>query len=92
MADVFKFETVIPIAFQVAGGAQRGKQLTAGDPMGEVRRGCRDSFRKTGLLNRIIPSIEEMLAAGGLELPQPPDEAQPVAIPERTSGDVGHRG
>ena len=92
VADVFKFETVIPIAFRVAGGAQRGKQLTAGDPMGEVRRGCRDSFRKTGLLNRIIPSIEEMLAAGGLELPQPPDEAQPIAIPERTSGDVGHRG
>ena len=92
VADVFKFETVIPIAFQVAGGAQRGKQLTAGDPMGEVRRGCRDSFRKTGLLNRIIPCIEEMLAAGGLELPQPPDEAQPIAIPERTSGDVGHRG
>ena len=92
VADVFKFETVIPIAFRVAGGAQRGKQLTAGDPMGEVRRGCRDSFRKTGLLNRLIPGIEEMLAAGGLELPQPPDEAQPVAIPERTSGDVGHRG
>ena len=60
VADVFKFETVIPVAFRVAGGAQRGKQLTAGDPMGEVRRGCRDSFRKTGLLNRLIPGIEEI--------------------------------
>ena len=92
VADVFKFETVVPIAFRVAGEAQRGKRPAVGDPMGEVRRGCRDSFRKTGLLNRLVPGIEEMLTAGGLELPQPPDEAQPVAIPERTSGDVGHRG
>jgi len=92
VADVFKFETVVPIAFRVAGAAQRGKHPAAGDPEGEVRRGCRDSFRKTGLLNRLIPAIEEMLAAGGLEAPVPPQEAQPVTIPETQSGDVGHRG
>ena len=44
-------------------GANGGKQPAAGDPVGEVRRGCRDSFRKTGLLNRLIPGIEEMLSA-----------------------------
>jgi len=92
VADVFKFETVAPIAFQVAGDAHRGKQPAARDPVGEVRRGCRDSFRKTGLLSRLIPCIEEMLSAGGFELPRPPDEVQPVAIPEEPSGDVGHRG
>lgn len=92
VADVFKFETVVPIAFRVVGEAQRGKEPAAGDPVGEVRRGCRDSFRRTGLLNTLIPSIEEMLAAGGLDPPPPPDEAQPVAIPEVPSGDVGHRG
>ena len=92
VADVFKFETVVPISFRVAGEAQRGKSSAARDPIGEVRRGCRDSFRKTGLLNRVIPSIEEMLQAGGLERLPPPDEAQPVAIPEAPSGDVGHRG
>ena len=92
VADVYKFETVVPIAFQVAGKAQRGKQPAAGDPVGEVRRGCRDSFRKTGLLNRLIPGIEEMLAAGGVDPPLAPDEAQPIAIPEEPSGDVGHRG
>ena len=92
VADVYKFETVVPIAFQVAGQASRGKQPAAGDPVGEVRRGCRDSFRKSGLLNRLIPGIEEMLAAGGVDPPSTPDEAQPIAIPEEPSGDVGHRG
>ena len=92
VADVFKFDTVVPVAFQVAGLAQRGKGPAASDPVGEVRRGCRDKFRKTGLLNRLIPGIEEMLAAGGIEPPPPPDEAQPIAIPEKPSGDVGHRG
>ena len=92
VADIYKFETVVPIAFQVAGQAERRKSPGVGDPIGEVRRGCRDSFRKTGLLSRIIPGIEEMLAAGGFEPPSPPDEAQPIAIPEEPSGDVGHRG
>ncbi len=92
VADAFKFETVVPIAFRVAGAAARGKRPEAGDPVGEVRRGCRDSFRKTGLLRRLIPAIEEMLAAGGLEAPPPPEEAQPTAIVEEASGDDGHRG
>ena len=65
VADVYKFETVVPIAFRVAGQAQQRKQPASGDPIGEVRRGCRDSFRKTGVLSRLIPGIEEMLTAGG---------------------------
>ena len=92
VADVFKLETVAPIAFQVAGDAHRGKSPAARDPVGEVRRGCRDSFRKAGLLSKLIPAIEEMLSAGRLAPPPPPDEAQPVAIVEKPSGDVGHRG
>ena len=92
VADIYKFETVVPIAFRVAGQAQRGKQPAAGDPVGEVRRGCRDSFRKTGVLHKLIPGIEEMLAAGGFEPSRSPEEAQLVAIPEEPSGDVGHRG
>ena len=92
IADVYKFETVVPIAFRVAGRAQRGKQPDAKDPVGEVRRGCRNSFRKTALLRRLIPGIEEMLAAGGFDPPPPPKEGQPVAFSEEPSGDVGHRG
>ena len=92
VADVFKFDTVVPVAFQVAGQAQRGQRPAVNDPVGEVRRGCRDRFRKAGTLNRLIPAIEEMLAAGGLTPPEPPEETQPIAIPEEPSGNVGHRG
>ena len=92
IADVFKFETVVPIAFQIAGSASRRGGRAAADPIGEVRRGCRDSFRRTGLLKRLIPAIEEMLAAGGIKLPATPDEVQPIAILEASGGDVGHRG
>ncbi len=92
VADIFKFETVAPIAFQVAGESVRGKYPATEDPVREVRRGCRDAFRKTRLLGRLIPAIEEMLSAGEFTAPPAPDEAQPVAIVEKPSGDVGHRG
>jgi len=92
VADVFKFETVVPAAFKVAGGAQRGVRACAADPVGTVRREYRDMFRKTKLLERLIPAIEEMLASGGLPVPEAPEDAQPPAFNEETSGDPGHRG
>jgi len=92
VADIYKFDTVVPVAMEVAGQAQRGKNPAAADPVGEVRRRCRDQFRKVGLLKKIIPDIEAILAAGEVAVPTPPAEAQPVAIPEVTTGDVGHRG
>ena len=86
VADVWKFETVVPLAFRIAA-------RSPARPEGEVRRACRDAFRKTRILGRLIPSIEEMLAAGGLSVPVAPPEAQPIAIPEDPKlGDVGHRG
>ena len=92
VADIYKFKTVVPVAMQVAGQAQRRKFPAVQDPVGEVRRACRDSFRQTGLLKKLIPEIEEILAAGEITPPEPPVEAQPVAIHEEPSGDVGHRG
>lgn len=91
IADVFKFDTVVPLAFKIAG--QHASAGHSHDPVGQVRRACRDVFRKTNLLERLIPSIEDMLSAGGIELPAPTPEAQPVAfdLAER-SGDAGHRG
>lgn len=91
VADLFKFETVVPIAFRVAGQVQRRERSAAGGPIRAVRIGCRDRFRDTKLLNRLIPTIEELLAAGGLAPPPRAEEAQPIAIPEEPSGDVGHR-
>jgi CRISPR-associated protein Cas1 len=85
IADLFKFDTVVPVAFQIA--AQN-----PGEPERRVRLACRDVFRQTHLLGKIIPTIEEVLAAGGLEPPKPPDDAQPPAISDGVPlGDVGHR-
>lgn len=92
IADILKFETVVPVAFNVAGEARRGIAKSLNDPAGEVRRRCRDSFRKTNLLERLIPLIEDVLSAAGQSPPDPPEEAMPIAIPETPSGDVGHRG
>ena len=86
IADIFKFETVVPVAFRIA--ARRPPE-----PERAVRRACRDVFRQRKVLKRIIPTIEQVLAAGGLSLPKTPEDALPPAIPpEEPSGDVGHRG
>ncbi len=96
IADLFKFETVVPEAFRVMAAVTAGRPLDGervSDPVAAVRRRCRDAFRRTDLLSDLVPSIEDVLAAGGLELPEAPDEAQPVAIPNpESSGDAGHRG
>lgn len=86
VADLFKFETVVPVAFRVA----------AQDPISperSVRLACRDMFRETRLLRRIIPTIEQVLEAGGLPVPEAPEDCVPIAIPEPEGlGDAGHRG
>jgi len=85
VADIFKFETVVPLAFKIAA-------KHPANPDREVRIACRDIFRSSKLLKKIIPTIEEMLSAGGIEPPPPPEDAQPPAIPEPESiGDEGHR-
>ncbi len=86
IADIFKFDTVVPVAFRVA--ARPPAQLERA-----VRLGCRDMFRSTKLLKRIIPTIEKVLAAGGIDMPQPPSDAQPPVFMEKEKlGDAGHRG
>jgi CRISP-associated protein Cas1 len=86
IADIFKFETVIPVAFRIAASNPH-------EPERDVRIACREAFRQTKLLKRIIPTIEQVLAAGGLAMPIPPEEAVEVAIPNKEGiGDAGHRG
>jgi CRISPR-associated protein Cas1 len=96
LADIFKFETVIPQAFRVVAAAEQGKLLDGEriiDPVASTRRKCRDAFRQTNLLARLIPTIEDILAAGGVPVPEAPEEAQPIAFPEPAGlGDAGHRG
>ncbi|MDN3555209.1 type I-E CRISPR-associated endonuclease Cas1e [Halomonas maura] len=85
IADIVKFETVVPAAFRVAARSPVA-------PEREVRIACRDAFKQTKLLQRLIPMIEEVLAAGEIDPPLPAPEAMPPAIPEPESvGDQGHR-
>lgn len=90
VADLWKLDTVVPEAFRVAGLAARGRLDMA--PERAVRLACRDTFRRSGLLSKIIPRIEEILSAGQLPRPDPPPEALGPAFEEETSGDDGHRG
>jgi CRISPR-associated protein Cas1 len=62
------------------------------DPERETRLYCRNSFRKHNLLERVIPTIGEILAEGGIPVPQAHVEAMPIAIPNKEqTGDDGHR-
>lgn len=85
IADIIKFDTVVPIAFRFA-----AKPTDQTDR--KVRIACRDMFRAERTLKKIIPLIEEVLTAGGIEPPKAPKDAVPPAIPEPESmGDSGHR-
>ncbi|MFB9869326.1 type I-E CRISPR-associated endonuclease Cas1e [Vreelandella sulfidaeris] len=85
IADIVKFETVVPAAFRVAA---RNPPM----PEREVRIACRDAFKQSRILQRIIPMIEDVLAAGDIQPPPPAPDAVLPAIPEPPSvGDVGHR-
>ncbi|AEI37906.1 MAG: type I-E CRISPR-associated endonuclease Cas1e [Zymomonas mobilis subsp. pomaceae] len=94
IADLYKFETVVPAAFSTAAKIAKGL-APALAPERQVRIACRDMFRKQGILEKVIPDIEKILLAGGLK---PPDETEDApeaidpAIPrEKASGDDGHR-
>lgn len=86
IADLFKFDGVVPIAFRIAANAPLRIDR-------EVRLSCRDHFRAKNVLAQIIPTIEDVLSAGGIAMPEPSPESIPPAIPAPTSmGDAGHRG
>lgn len=64
IADLWKLQTVVPEAFRVAGEAAKGRLDMPADRA--VRLACRDAFRRSGLLSKIIPQIETVLSAGDL--------------------------
>lgn len=85
IADIFKFDSVVPIAFRIAGKKPH-------NPDREVRLACRDIFRSNRVLEKIIPTIEEVLCAGEIKPPEMPPESVAPAIPNPDSlGDEGHR-
>ena len=85
IADLFKFDTVVPLAFKIA-------SKSPGQPEKDVRLACRDIFRSSKLLGRIIPMIENVLSSGGILPPETPPESVPPAIPNPEGiGEAGHR-
>lgn len=85
IADIFKFDTVVPVAFRIAAKIPR-------EPEREVRIACRDAFRQSHILQRIIPTIEQVLASGEIKMPEASPESVSVAIPNKEGvGDAGHR-
>lgn len=85
VADIYKFETVVPVAFRIAAKNPANAEQ-------QVRHACRDMFRETRLLERIIPGIEGMLVAGEIQPPEAFAEQVLPAIPnEKSLGDAGHR-
>lgn len=84
IADLWKTATVVPEAFRIAGRAARGKLDMPAERA--VRHACRDAFRQTRLLEKIIPRIEEVLSAGELPRPEPPPEAAGPAFPDPETG------
>ena len=90
IADLFKFDTVVPVAFGVAARHLRGD--AHGSIERDVRIGCRDAFRKSNILDRVIPMIGELLSASGFDPPPDAPEAPEPSFQTETSGDDGHRG
>ena len=85
IADIIKFDHIVPKAFEIAAKGTH-------QPDKDVRIACRDIFRSSKVLDKLIPLIEEVLAAGEIEPPKPPEDSQPPAIPEPESlADSGHR-
>lgn len=85
VADIYKFETVVPVAFKIAAAEPF-------NPERAVRLACRDVFRQSKLLERIIPDIEDILAAGEIPKPEPAEDAVGPAFPDPEHlGDAGHR-
>jgi CRISPR-associated protein Cas1 len=85
IADIVKFETVVPVAFKIAVQEPR-------NPERQVRIACRDIFRESKLLDKIIPLINSVLDAAGEKPPEAAPEAVQPAIPNKEGlGDDGHR-
>jgi len=82
IADLYKAEMTIPVAFQVVAEGQT-------DLEARVRRACRDLFHARHLLTRIVPDVERALeevdtAAGAFD----EDEALPGGLWDPEYGEV----
>ena len=73
IADLYKVELTIPLAFRTT--AENPQDLER-----HVRLQCRDVFRESRLIQRIIPDIRQALGDGGEEEEFVPDEDPALPI------------
>lgn len=83
IADLYKCEVTVPVAFECAKGPLAGLE-------GRVRRSCRDAFRKSRLLERIVPDVQRALGmkADALQLFDFTEDPQAVGALWDPRGDV----
>lgn len=63
IADLYKMDHIVPLAFSLV--AQHGRDpVPWPDIESDVRRACRDHFRKSRLLHRIVGDATEVIDAG----------------------------
>ena len=85
IADIVKFDSVVPSAFKIAAG-------NPNNPERKVRLACRDAFRETRLLDKLILMMNQILDSAGEKPPEPAPESVEPAIPNKKGlGDAGHR-
>ncbi len=80
IADLYKVDLIVPLVFEtVAAGEQNVES--------RVRQACRDKFRQTRLLERILPDIREVLD-GRDDSGESPDESAggSESLDDRTEG------
>lgn len=58
VADLYRIDLVVPVAFEVAALQARGEALNVER---EVRLRCRESFRKSKLLDRVVSDIDDLM-------------------------------
>lgn len=55
IADLYKLDVTVPVAFQIIGSGRKD------EPDRRTRLACRDRFRETRLLERILPDVQRVL-------------------------------
>jgi len=87
IADLYKVELTIPLAFRLT--AESTQNLES-----RVRRACRDVFRESRLLDRILPDIDMLLGispgvlVAGAEADSDPARPEPLWSPPEEGGEM----
>jgi CRISPR-associated protein Cas1 len=81
VADLYKTETTVPVAFRVAATVTKDLERT-------VRMECRKAFHTARLMERILPDIAEVMNAGD-DLGETPEEMEGRAVSLADRGPPG---